>query len=60
MRKIKAAIAGVALALFMLVPLASPANATHNCGFEPCPHPDDVITLLCQKSALVNKLGLCP
>lgn len=57
--KIRRFVLALAVGTLGLVPLAGPAQATHNCGFEPCPHPQDIIELLCEKSAIINKLGLC-
>ena len=51
-----------AAALVMSVfPLAAPAQATHNCGIDLCPHPEDVITILCWKWPALDKYtNLCP
>jgi hypothetical protein len=57
--KVRRFLLAVAVATLGLVPLAAPANATHNCGFEPCPHPEDIIELLCTKFVILQKLGLC-
>ncbi|HWL65721.1 MAG TPA: hypothetical protein VNP73_07090 [Actinomycetota bacterium] len=38
------------LSLMSIIPLGSPAQATHNCGFDPCPHPEDVFYVLCMTS----------
>ena len=61
MRKVRLAVSVSAVAVAMSVfPLASPAQATHNCGFDPCPHPEDVITILCWKFPVIGKYtNLC-
>ena len=57
--KIRTLVTAVALAALTVVPFAGPAQATHNCGFDPCPHPDDVITILCWKPATAKYLPIC-
>jgi hypothetical protein len=57
--RIKRFVLAVAVATLGLVPFAGPAQATHNCGFEPCPHPEEIVELLCARFAILNKLGLC-
>ena len=62
MRRTRSAVLVSAAALVMSVfPLAAPAQATHNCGFDPCPHPEDVVTILCWKFPTLDKYtNLCP
>ena len=57
--KIRSLLVALAVAVVGLFPLSSSAYATHNCGFDPCPHPEDVVEILCAKFALMHKLGLC-
>lgn len=53
--KIRLLLVATALAVMGMVPFATPAQATHNCGFEPCPHPGDVVELLCVKFPVLMK-----
>jgi hypothetical protein len=57
--RIRTLVAAIALAAFTVVPLAGPAQATHNCGFDPCPHPSDVVTILCWKAAKLLPPEVC-
>ena len=57
--KIRSLVVAVAIAVVGLFPLSSNAYATHSCGFEPCPHVEDVFDILCAKFAVMHKLGLC-
>ncbi len=43
------------VAVMGLFPLASPAQATHNCGEGPCPHVGDVMTILCARFPVIMK-----
>ena len=61
-RAVSVSIVAVAMSVF---PLATPAHATHNCGFEPCPHPEDVgvvVQFLCTKFPVIGKYfpEVCP
>ena len=61
MVKIKTLFVVMIVGFLGLFPLAAPAQATHNCGFEPCPHPDDAVVLLCSVPILNKYLGvICP
>ena len=41
--KVRSTMIAVSLALMSVFPLAGPAQATHNCGFDPCVgHVEDV------------------
>jgi hypothetical protein len=57
--KARIAMVSALVATLGLFPLSAPAQATHSCGFEPCPHPQDVVELLCSKFPVLDKLGFC-
>jgi hypothetical protein len=55
--KVKKLVTALALAALTVVPLAGPAQATHSCGWEgPCPHAEDIITILCDQPAAAKYL----
>ena len=61
-RAVSVSMIAIAMSVF---PLATPAQATHNCGFEPCPHPEDVpvvIEYLCTTFPVLGKYlpQICP
>ncbi len=53
--RIKTLMVATMVAFAGLFPLSTPAQATHSCGFEPCPHPDDVVEYLCFKFPVLQK-----
>ncbi len=53
--KIRLLLVATAVAVMGLFQYAAPAQATHNCGFDPCPHPGDVVEYLCAKFPVINK-----
>ena len=57
--RIKTLLVATALAIVSIVPLGAPAQATHNCGFDPCPHPEDVFVILCWKPVTAKYLPIC-
>jgi hypothetical protein len=58
--RIRAMVVAVVVAIVGMFPLSAPAQATHNCGFDPCPHPEDVLEILCEKYPILSKyINLC-
>ena len=62
--RIRLIIVATVVAIAGIFPFASPASATHNCGFEPCPHPEDihyVTERFCEKYSILKEFALiCP
>lgn len=57
MIKVRLAVVGALVAAMSLLPsLGAPAYATHACGFEPCPHVEDVLPFVCEKVPLLSKV----
>lgn len=58
--RIRALVVATMIGVLGLFPLSIPAQATHNCGFDPCPHPDDVVEYLCYTFPVLHKyVDLC-